>query len=346
MAATRTFNTDTRGFTLTELLVGMLLTLVVTGGALLAFSQAIRATDMAKLRLGMGDQVRIGLDLMTRDFIQIGNGLPNGKVMPVPNGVGATAIHRPGPTLADFTLATTTDLSAVIPGAQLGPVINGVQSDVISMLYVDPAFDNPAVALQNPRHCTMANNGRSCVFATNVGTMSDPLRAGDLLMITGTGTGTTMMMVTSVAPANTANFADGDAMNLNQPLAPSGSVTRLNPTPGTAFDVVVERVKLITYWVQAQSENDSYELMRQINFGTAQRVASGLEYLQFTYDMVDGVTNPTNVRNPADPTQIRKINIFLAARSSDRFKNTNDFLRMSMSSQVSLRSLALVDRYQ
>ena len=121
MAATRTFNTDTRGFTLTELLVGMLLTLVVTGGALLAFSQAIRATDMAKLRLGMGDQVRIGLDLMTRDFIQIGNGLPNGKVMPVPNGVGATAIHRPGPTLADFTLATTTDLSAVIPGAQLGP---------------------------------------------------------------------------------------------------------------------------------------------------------------------------------------------------------------------------------
>ena len=44
-------------------------------------------------------------------------------------------------------------------------MINGVQSDVISMLYVDPAFDNPAVALQNPRHCTMANDGRSCVFA-------------------------------------------------------------------------------------------------------------------------------------------------------------------------------------
>jgi len=344
MAATRTFKTDTRGFTLTELLVGMLLTLVVTGGALMAFTQSMRMTDMARLRLGMGDQVRIGLDLMTRDFIQIGNGLPNGKVMPVPNGGAATAIHRPGPSLADFTLAATTDLSAVIPGAQLGPVINGVQSDVISMLYVDPAFDNPAVALQNPRHCTMANDGQSCVFATNVGSMSDPLRAGDLLMVTGTGT--TMLMVTSVAPANTANFAANDAMNLNQPLAPSGSVSQINPTPGAAFDVVVERIKMVTYWIQSQSQNDSYELMRQINFGNPQRVASGLEYLQFTYDMVDGVTNPTNVRNPADPTQIRKVNIFLAARSSDKFKNTNDFLRMSMSSQVSLRSLALVDRYQ
>jgi Tfp pilus assembly protein PilW len=344
MAATRTFNADARGFTLTELLVGMLLTLVVTGGALLAFDQAIRGTDMARLRLGMGDQVRIGLDLMTRDFIQIGNGLPNGKVMPVPNGTGAGAIHRPGPSLADFPLGATTDISAVIPGAQLGPIINGVQSDVISMLYVDPAFDNPAVAAENPRHCTMANNGRTCVFATNVGTILDELRAGDLLMVTGTGT--TMMMVTSVSPANTAHFDDGDAMNLNQPAAPSGSVARINPTPGVAFDVVVERVKMVTYWIQAQSENDSYELMRQINFGTAQRVASGLEYLQYTYDMVDGVTNPTNVRNPADPTQIRKVNIFLAARSSDRFKNTNDFLRMSMSSQVSLRSLALVDRYQ
>lgn len=344
MAATRTFKTDTRGFTLTELLVGMLLTLVVTGGALMAFTQSMRMTDMARLRLGMGDQVRIGLDLMTRDFIQIGNGLPNGKVMPVPNGGAATAIHRPGPSLTDFTLAATTDLSAVIPGAQLGPVINGVQSDVISMLYVDPAFDNPAVALQNPRHCTMANDGRSCVFATNVGSMSDPLRAGDLLMVTGTGT--TMLMVTSVTPANTANFAANDAMNLNQPLAPSGSVSQINPTPGVAFDVVVERIKMVTYWIQSQSQNDSYELMRQINFGNPQRVASGLEYLQFTYDMVDGVTNPTNVRNPADPTQIRKINIFLAARSSDKFKNTNDFLRMSMSSQVSLRSLALVDRYQ
>ena len=102
MAATRTFNTDTRGFTLTELLVGMLLTLVVTGGALMAFTQSMRMTDMARLRLGMGDQVRIGLDLMTRDFIQIGNGLPNGKVMPVPNGGAATAIHRPGPIARRF----------------------------------------------------------------------------------------------------------------------------------------------------------------------------------------------------------------------------------------------------
>jgi hypothetical protein len=57
------------------------------------------------------------------------------------------------------------------------------------------------------------------------------------------------------------------------------------------------------------------------------------------------VTNPTNLDNPLAPNQIRKVNIALAVRSRDRSKYTDDFFRGTITSQVSLRSLALVDRY-
>jgi hypothetical protein len=217
---------------------------------------------------------------------------------------------------------------------------------------VDSSFDIG----DEERTCTMANNGRSCEFfhmdeddgrvTDNVSTMRDPLLPGDLLMVTASpGGGTTLLMVTSVSSGTTAMFADGDPMNLNQPEAPGGSIDSINPDPGDDFTVTARRVRMITYWVQAQSNTDRLELMRQINMATPQRVASGIEALQFSYDMVDGVTNLTEQDDPATPTQIRKVNIFLAARSSDRFKSTNDFVRTTMSTQVSLRSLALVDRY-
>ena len=76
--------------------------------------------------------------------------------------------------------------------------------------------------------------------------------------------------------------------------------------------------------------------------------------------MVDGVTNPSNVRmvaadlttggacapSPCSPNQIRKVNVFLAGRSAQRFSVTERFFRNTLSTQVSLRSLALVDRYR
>ncbi len=344
-----------RGFTLAELLVGMVLTLVVTGGALLAFQQAVVSMEGTRLKLQMDDNVRLALDLMVRDLIQTGDGLPNGKTIPVPNGLGASRINRPGPSLDPFP-STTIDLAAVTPGHQLGPIVNGVRSDVISILHADTSFDRG----EDERTCTMAGNGRSCVFfhrdpvtnarvtdaTDNVGTMRDPLLAGDLLMVTAaTGGATTLVMVTSVTPATTAQFAAGDPMNLNQPTAPAGSIDAINPNPGTPFDVTVRRVRMITYWVQSQSGTDRLELMRQVNMSQPQRVASGIERLWLTYDLVDGVDNPTEEEDPATPTQIRKVNIILAARSADRYRTTNDFVRTTMSTQVSLRSLALVDRY-
>ena len=50
--------------------------------------------------------------------------------------------------------------------------------------------------------------------------------------------------------------------------------------------------------------------------------------------------------NACSPNQIRKVNIYLAGRSTQRFSPTRRFFRNALDTQVSLRSLALVDRYR
>ena len=89
-------------------------------------------------------------------------------------------------------------------------------------------------------------------------------------------------------------------------------------------------------------------------------VAFDVEGLQISYDLADGVYNWSNVRmDDADlagtgrcaplvcsPNQIRKVNIALTGRSRQRLRATAQFAHKTLVTQVSLRSLAFVDRYR
>jgi len=73
--------------------------------------------------------------------------------------------------------------------------------------------------------------------------------------------------------------------------------------------------------------------------------------LQFTYNYVDGVNNPSN--QPSVPAgnaeaNIRSVNVYLGARSSQSVRqgSTSIYARSNLMTQVSLRSLAYVNRYQ
>jgi hypothetical protein len=90
-------------------------------------------------------------------------------------------------------------------------------------------------------------------------------------------------------------------------------------------------------------------LMRQVNGSAAQAIALGVENLQLTYDFVDGVTNPTNRETiPAanSANQIRKVNLFMSARSLDLNAHTNQYYRNTVATQIGLRSLSFMDRYR
>ena len=92
----------------------------------------------------MNQGLRTAMDIMVRDMLQVGQGLPSGRTIDIPNGTGATAVKLPGAPCHDagvhdvpgdpHAAATTTEINAVIPGPGIGPTINGMTTDVITMV--------------------------------------------------------------------------------------------------------------------------------------------------------------------------------------------------------------------
>jgi hypothetical protein len=82
-------------------------------------------------------------------------------------------------------------------------------------------------------------------------------------------------------------------------------------------------------------------------------LAGVVEDLTLSYDLVDGVTNPT--QQPTLPytvgattyssNQIRKVNLHIGVRSDTLSAPQNDYVRNHLSTVVSIRSLAFVQRY-
>lgn len=335
------------GFTLIELLVAMTITVLIMGATFAAFSHALKANEMATQMLGTNDSLRTGMDLMVRDFIQVGQGLPNTKVIALPSGTGATPIVRPGPPGMNYTFpAGATEITAVTPGAGLGFTVNGVATDIVTVIYADSQFVG---ADGNPPACTLSADGSEMRVDMPV-----PIEVGDLFMFTnGTPNGSAIQMVTRREDDNgvqVAHFDTGDPLNLNQRNAEDGTVLQLQTSPGVYPPTTASRIRMVTYYLD--SRRNPMQLVRCLNAECVtdpngrRTVAFGIENLQFSYDLVDGVTNPTNVKDPASPNQIRKINIFMSARSRNRLSQTHEFFRNNLATQVSFRSLSFVDRYQ
>lgn len=356
-----------RGFTLVELLVTVAITSVIMGATMTALSHASRAAETAALVTNLNGGLRTAIDLIVRDMLQVGQGLPAGRVILIPSGANATPIRLPGPPGSSYQLAGATGLSAVIPGPGLGPVINGQATDIITTLQADSAFDQV-------RLVALPANGLSMnvdpVVDLDDGD-ADDLHPGDLIMLTK-GSLSALAQVTRVTGQH-VSFDVGDSLNLNQPDAEQGTVKWIRdaePTGMSAgfFATTATRIRMISYYLDAVTDPQRPRLVRRINnghetsfdneLGTA--VAFDIENLQFTYDLADGVTNPSNIRmvaadltgtggcapNECSPNQIRKLNLFIAARSSSPLSATRQFFRNALVTQVSLRSLAFVDRYR
>ena len=105
---------------------------------------------------------------------------------------------------------------------------------------------------------------------------------------------------------------------------------------------------MLTYYID-DSVPDSPRLMRVLNNREPRPIAMEVEDLQITYDLVDGVTNPTGIDAPVAPnsaSQIRKANLLISGRSYKKLRGTDTYQRQSVTTQISLRSLSFFDRYQ
>lgn len=356
---------DQAGYSLVELLVAMGITTVIIGTTLAGLSDAIRANDAVVQITTMNNGLRAGLDLMVRDLLQAGAGLPKGSVILTPSG--GSLIRRPGPPGTAYTnAASDLDIPAVIPGAALGPTINGTATDMITILTADNNFTDVGLT-------AVTSTSVDVDPSVNIGSGIDRVIPGQLMMVYK-GSATTLAQVTAVnAGAGRISFDPGDSLNLNQTASGVvGNLESLNAQPPTGAAAPaatrITRIRMISYYLDNTTSPGYPRLVRRINnghetnfdntLGTA--VAFDIENLRFTYDLTDGVTNPTGVRFVPDdlttggacapdecfPTQIRKVNVTLTARSRNARIRQARVYRNTLSSQVALRSMALVNEYQ
>jgi type II secretory pathway pseudopilin PulG len=356
---------STAGYSLIELLISMGLLTVIMGATLGGLANVMSGNETVMMLSGMNNSLRTGLDLMVRDLLQTGSGLPASHAVSIPSGAGSVGVRLPGPPGTAFvTPAGDLTLPAVLPRANQGPAVNGVLTDVLSILMADNAFLDVALT---------SVAGTNVVIAAGPDLANGPDRvvAGQLMLISK-GSFNTLVQVTTVdLAARRLNFADGDSLRLNQPLAATGTLPALNAQApvNSAAATRISRLRLITYYLDTSVDARHPRLMRRVNNGDPMTfnnglgtsVASDLVSLQFTFDISNGAGNPGGVEMTANDlagtgacsplacsrTQIRKVNVQLKGQTENRgLTSQTKFLQNTLASQVSLRSMAFVDRYR
>jgi prepilin-type N-terminal cleavage/methylation domain-containing protein len=349
------------GFTLSELLISTTIMLIALGGAVTTFKSAMTVSTAATQTADANQNLRAGMNLLVRDLLQAARGIPTGGI-PLPSGAGSQVINRPcpPPTVCTFDNVISTTLPALITGNNLGPVIDGQPTDIITMLMTDTLLGtltfNNGVANQT----TLAANGTSLTIGTasgpwlagNVAQGIPAVAAGDLMWFANANA-SALQTVTSV-DATHAFFANtaADWFNFNQPAAAQGSITQLLGPPIPQGTVI--RILMYTYYVDATTTIGTPRLTKVQNAGLPQALAGVVEDLNISYDLVDGVTNPINIPGlPVtiagvlySPNQVRKVNVHVGVRSDTLSAVQNDYIRNHLSTVVSIRSLAFVNRYK
>ena len=313
------------GFSLVEVMVSVAIMSLIMGATMSALSQAMKANETAVLVTGMNNALRTGMDIIIRDMLQVGAGLPPGHFVLIPFGT-ATRVKVPGPPgTATTTALGDTDFNAVNPGTGGGPLVNlvtggacatpgagCVATDTITTLAADSTFSHIPLKARNLNGTTIdvQLNGLDGIAGNaddvNIGAGPDRVLPGQLIMLEK-GSYAVLLQVTAVdAPSGRITFATGDSLQLNQHTAPSGSVagaSGLNnfapiannfdttlPNPQTvpptyALATVATRVRMITYYIDA-TKPDHPKLVRRINNGH-----------QTTFDNTSGSTVATDIDN-------------------------------------------------
>jgi type II secretory pathway pseudopilin PulG len=310
------------GFSLLELTVAMALGLILLGAATQLFKSSITTTSLVSNRSEMQQNVRVALDLVSKDISMAGAGLPTGGVqLPTGNGSSLSKIgcnqagkcYLANSKFANGTVGTAPAITlsnylfGIIPGSQNGMESggavqvaamggSGIKPDSITLAYVDFA---PQFKLFNGKFSNATGTGlvlsppvpfpATLASATAPGTGIQP---GDLLLVT-TATGSAIGEVSTVSAylttGATVTFANLDPLNVNQSGAPSGNMLGIVtagsfPPPYVAADPTVKRLLLVSYFIEVPA-NGTPRLMRQINGQTAQPVADNIVDIQFTYDL-------------------------------------------------------------
>jgi type II secretory pathway pseudopilin PulG len=373
------------GFTITELLVAIALTLVVTGTALTTFKNALNINETAGQLADANQNLRAGTNQLVRDLMMAGRIIAGGGV-PAPSGNGVNAINRPGPPGSSLTFQLVADddgvlnIPSITHGYQLGPSINGTKTDIVTILTVDefmPSIQGIGSGTPTALQAVIAPAGDSLTLPSSspwlVGDTTEdtpPIGVGDLVLFKNAN-GSAMQTVTSKDSTHIKFEATSqDWFNFNQRSSSfagnvncikSSSACDTMPVSSTVLTANYPttglfRVLMITYYVDNTTTPGTPRLTRVINHYTAQALAGVVEDLDLTYDLVDPLFNSvTDI--PSLPytdavtgvkyynNMIKKVNVHVGVRSESISKPAQDYVRNHISTAVDVRSLASIDRY-
>jgi len=275
------------------------------------------------------------------------------------------------------------NMPAIAPGNGLGPYVlsnptvtwmpegSNKNSDMITMIYQD----NNLITNLNPvtlqPNYLQTLNANSLVFSGTVAitgvTVSNPAVPGDVFLVYGGGL--YRLVEATAVSGQTVTFNSGDPLNLNQQgtAGISGTVKDLQAATGVAYGATcnsavsplpaacaytAQRVLMISYFLDNTTVINGQtvpRLMRQVGMNAPTSVAEVIEDLEVSYDYVNGsapVNNQVTTPGGLTDNQIRKVNLYMAARSDTVLSATNQYIRNNMATQVDVRSLAFVNRYQ
>jgi len=335
-----------RGFSVFELIVAMGLATVVLGGALALTSQAIGISDMVSQRSDMQQNGRVAINMIARDASLAGTGFPVSGIQ-LPGGTGsqdsffacdeATGCH------VTNNVYTAERLYATLPGQAGGPTINGVATDVITLV-----FDDPTTNFDQFVFTDMEATGKKIYFdpattpAWNDAAVG--FKVGDVVLLNNS---------MGIAAATVTRLHDDhihldpgnkDPLDFNQQgTSGFGSAVHIYGPPTTG-----RRINIVTYYIDNSDPNIPM-LMRQVNAHPPMAVAEYVENLQVTYDIYDdnaAVATAELVDAGGQPNQIRKTNITLTVRSPGETMIGRDFQRITLTTSVGPRNLTYKDRYE
>jgi len=372
------------GFTLIEFAVAMAISIVALGATVLAFRTATFSNQNVTQREDMADNIRAGLNLLEQDLIMTGMGIPTGGIA-IPTYAatascpgGTSNLKRPVPTgTATFPVCNTT-LPSIEPGNAMGPLITApdatslTNTDIITVVYEDNTATSTATIVGmnaepiNGTGCpngSLTASGSSVTFDANCFNLSNLSASGvqinpnDLIMFSNVN-GNALQVVTSVS-SQTLNFVTGDAFGLNGITSATGgtlvslqnytvnATTGVKTYLGTYPQTAATRVWMVTYWLDNITDPIHVRLDRAVNFNAPQPVGETLENLQFTFNFNDGVAvNEINVPTGYAESQIRSVNLYLSTRSTSMLGQNHTYARENFQTQLSLRSMAYVNRYK
>lgn len=313
---------------------------------------------------------------------------PCGTTQPInrPKLNGTTTFPYPGAT-CESSIPAVEPGNELGPAITAPDAISGTPAnpnsitDEITVLYADNLVGLDAKPVNQPPTASPANAGCpngslsyagttltvifdvNCVNLTNStsGNSIITINPGDLIAFQNAN-GTALLWVSTVS-GQTLTFQAGDPFDLNGRTDSAGTIRQLEtggPSCGGAAScfppTLATRIWMITYYLDNVTAPPYTRLIRQVNMpsGTSiyppTPVGETLENLQFTYNFVDGVTNPANqVAVPVGNSEsnIRAVNVYLAARASQPVQVGNNMIyaRSNLMSQISLRSLAYVNNY-